>query len=281
MNAFIFIYATMMVGYFVGVYFRSRIPSFSYALFLVLMFVAFSGYGFILEVLKINKFNSLLTDTMMDNYLLMTLNLIFSFMFGCVVSCLCLARIQYLGVNKIIKNVLLVPGLNLATIFFRLPKDTVPKFGVSKLNVTSLLVVIAGLLIAKPEVQRISYSAEVEYTEKLSEIFADKISENIKINRGIPYSYDSDGYVFVTNIMSERATVIFELQVEMPFSIDWERTEIDAWLNEQLCFQHNTLNSQGNSKGRVFVEFNVLNSAGQKKWQKRSSNAVCKNKTED
>ena len=115
----------------------------------------------------------------------------------------------------------------------------------------------------------------------MSEVFADKISENIKTNRGIPYSYDSDGYVVVTNIMSERATVIFELQVEMPFSIDWERPEIDAWLNEQLCFQHTTLNSQGNSKGRVLVEFNVLNSEGQKKWQKRSSNAVCKNKTEN
>jgi hypothetical protein len=192
---------------------------------------------------------------------------------------LCLARIQYLGVNKIIKNILLVPGLNFATIFFRLPKDTVPKFGVNKINVTSLLVVISGLLIVKPVVQRISWSAEVKYTELLSEVFAEKISENIKTNRSIPYSYDSDGYFVVTNIMSERATVIFDLQVATPFSFDWESTEIDAWLNEQLCLQHNTLNSQGDSNGRVFVEFNVLNSAGQKEWQRRSSNAACKNKT--
>ena len=270
-------FGLMIAGYLLGIYFGRSAKSISYLLFLVSLYLVFALFKITKGFYSINKWGALADNGYLNNVTADILIYSAAFLLGFAVSYLLCMRIMHLSVSRLVKLILMVPVVNVLALFLRVPKVVAPNFQITKLNVTTLLVVTVGSFLVQPEIDKGIVAAEMKYFEKLQQAnnnTAERIVEIYKKNKGFPYIYD-DGYLNVFELEANNQIVEFKMKETQQDIFDWDSTDLNTWLLAELCHQQTVINDNISEVIDVFVKFEVFDFAGQLRWDGNTNIESC------
>lgn len=270
------IYFSLLLGYLLAFRFVKQIPSVSYGLFVVLLLLLFPTYEAILDLLVMGKYAVLKNQNYTFTYPMIAANHVAALLFGFVLSMLLSTRIQNYDYRIWIKVLLYIPPLSFLTLVLRLPKETQPKYMLTRVNAALLVIGVCAMQYITYLTSQKAWDVELDYVTSERTQYAEKIVNQIRKMEDIPYPY-AKGFFWVTDLTASDGTISFVLVENKQGSADWEDDEFLNWLDVELCFQHDIANQNRLRMGllSVNIEFNVEDFDGVTRWHKKTTFDSC------
>ena len=268
------IYLSMALGYFLALKFVKKIPSISYGLFVLLLLILFPAYGLLLDLLVMGKYKVLENKSYAFTYPIIIANHLNAFLFGLGISILLSTRIQNYGSKQWFKFLLYVPPISVLTIFMRLPKGVQPKFMLTRVNASILVICVCAMQYLTYLSSQKAWEVEGNYLTSERADYAEKIVNQIKKMEDIPYPY-AKGFFWVTELSANDGTISFVLVESEQGSTDWADEKFLNWLNVELCFQQDVANQNRWGLLQVDVAFDVKDIEGRTRWSGKTSEQLC------
>ena len=264
----------MALGYFLALKFVKKIPSISYGLFVLLLLILFPAYGLLLDLLVMGKYKVLENKSYAFTYPIIIANHLNAFLFGLGISILLSTRIQNYGSKQWFKFLLYVPPISVLTIFMRLPKGVQPKFMLTRVNASILVICVCAMQYLTYLSSQKAWEVEGNYLTSERADYAEKIVNQIKKMEDIPYPY-AKGFFWVTELSANDGTISFVLVESEQGSTDWADEKFLNWLNVELCFQQDVANQNRWGLLQVDVAFDVKDIEGRTRWSGKTSEQLC------